>query len=134
MVSETAVCSAEPVLTCLCDTLYLSAAVSPPCPAGCIPTFIDRYASYDYHAVFQPWKAKLMEVQWRKGRELPFIWTRNMSDFLKLYDELFFTGPSGLAKLDLMQQETIEWGVAAKRHFKNIYENAVCSFNITASS
>lgn len=72
-----------------------------------------------------------MEVQWRKGNELPFIWVKSVKEFLDLYNELLFTGPTGLAKLDLIQQETNEWWVAAKRHFHNIYRDAVCSFNTT---
>jgi hypothetical protein len=74
-----------------------------------------------------------MEVSWRRGHELPFIWAKNMKEFLKLYDELFFTGPAGLAKLDLMQQETMEWWGAAKLHFIKSYENALCSFNKTTT-
>jgi hypothetical protein len=99
--------------------------------SGCIPVFIDRYAAADYHDVFLPWKAKLMEVQWRRGHELPFIWARSTKEFFTLYDQLLLSGPAGLAKLDVMQQETMEWWVAAKLHFKNTFENVLCSFNGT---
>ena len=83
----------------------------------------------DYYETFLPWKSKLMEVPWRKGKELPFIWVRNVSEFAKVYDELFMSGPSGLKKLDVIQQESLEWWAAAKRHFKELFEHILCSFN-----
>lgn len=97
------------------------------CSPGCIPTFIDKYSSVDYQKTFLPWKTKLMEVQWRKGNELPFIWARDVDEFFDLYDELFFTGPAGMAKLDLIQRETMEWWAAAKLHFKEFYKKSLCT-------
>jgi hypothetical protein len=99
------------------------------CYLGCIPLLIDNYSGVNYETLFQPWKSKLMEVQWRKGNELPFPWVPDMKAFLRLYDELFLTGPAGLAKLDVMQRDTMEWWGVAKRHFIGLYEDAICSFN-----
>jgi hypothetical protein len=103
--------------------------------SGCIPLFIDKYLypRKDYRDVFQPWKSKLQEVQWRRGHELPFPWVRSMHEFELLYDELLLSGPAGLARLDLMQRETLEWWAAAKRHFIGIYERGVCSFDDAAA-
>ena len=69
-----------------------------------------------------------MEVQWRKGNTLPFPWVRDMPAFLRLYDDLFLSGPEGLAKLDDLQRDTMEWWGVAKRHFIGIYEDILCSF------
>lgn len=100
--------------------------------SGCVPIFIDKYATVDYRDVFQPWKSKLMEVQWRRGHELPFPWVRNMREFLQLYDELFLSGAAGLARLDALQRDTMEWWGVAKRHFVGIYQDILCSFNASA--
>ena len=95
---------------------------------GCIPVFIDKFADYDYKSQFQGWKSKLLEVSWRRGHDLPFIWVKNVKKFAAVYNELVNSGDEGLAKLDSMQQETLEWWAAAKSHIKKLVETATCSF------
>ena len=87
--------------------------------------FIDKFKDFNYKHQFHPWKSQLEQVRWRKGRGLPFIWANNVSDFIALYDS-FFLHSGGLARLDVMQQETIEWWRAAKAHLKQLCEEAFC--------
>eukprot|EP00603_Paraphysomonas_imperforata_P007435 CAMPEP_0114413780 /NCGR_PEP_ID=MMETSP0103-20121206/1036_1 /TAXON_ID=37642 ORGANISM="Paraphysomonas imperforata, Strain PA2" /NCGR_SAMPLE_ID=MMETSP0103 /ASSEMBLY_ACC=CAM_ASM_000201 /LENGTH=360 /DNA_ID=CAMNT_0001581875 /DNA_START=220 /DNA_END=1302 /DNA_ORIENTATION=- len=94
---------------------------------GCIPVFIDNYKNASYLEQFAGWKSKLEEVSWRKGHILPFIWEKNVESFRGTYDRLVKTGDAGLAELDVIQQETIEWWAAAKQHFKKHVEQAICS-------
>lgn len=109
--------------------------VSPEChrfyeslECGCIPVFIDDYIHKSYKSAFRPWKTKLMEVEWRKGHSLPFIWAKNVSSFMETYDSLMLSGQEGLQRLDNMQKETMEWWAAAKKHFKDRFESVYCSF------
>jgi hypothetical protein len=95
---------------------------------GCIPVFVDAYLDFDYKGQFKAWKSKIMEVEWRKGHELPFVWVRNTSELKTVYNRLLFSGEAGLRELDVIQSESMEWWTAAKQFMKNRYEEAVCSF------
>jgi hypothetical protein len=93
--------------------------------AGCIPVIIDKFKDFDYSRQFKAWKEQLMEVEWRKGNSLPFIWVNTTAQFMEIYDS-FFLEKGGLAKLDVMQRDTIEWWKEAKSHFKKLHEDAFC--------
>jgi hypothetical protein len=87
---------------------------------------IDEFAVFNYKYQFLPWKKQLERVEWQNGRrDLPFIWVHNVSDFMVVYDSLFLA-EGGLARLDAMQRDTMEWWKAAKAHFKQLVEDATC--------
>ena len=95
---------------------------------GCIPVFIDRFVDFNYKSQFRGWQSKLQEVSWRRGQEFPFIWVQDVQAFANMYNELVNSGAPGLAKLDAMQRETMEWWTAARQHIKHLVETATCSF------
>ena len=96
---------------------------------GCIPVFIDFYSSFDYTWQFLGWKGRLEDIEWRKGKKaLPFIWTKDAHSFKTIYDSFMNNGSVGLARLDVLQRETMEWWRVAKQHIRNIYHKAICSF------
>ena len=95
---------------------------------GCIPVFVDRYQDFDYSHQFKSWKSKIMEVSWRKGHELPFIWVEDTTALKEVYNRLLHGGLAGLQELDQLQSDSMEWWVAAKQFMKNRYEEALCTY------
>lgn len=96
---------------------------------GCIPVFIDNYASAHYAGMFEGWKSKLMEIQWRSDRDLPFVWADNVTHFVDIFNSYVNSGPAGKNRLDVLQRDNLEWWKVAQQHFKRHFENAFCSFN-----
>ena len=95
---------------------------------GCIPVFIDNFRNAHYARVFEGWKSKLMEVEWRKGHELPFVWAHNVSHFVNIFHNFVNNGSDGWEQLNVLQRDNLEWWKVAQHHIKQHFENAFCSF------
>lgn len=103
----------------LCDRFYENLE------CGCIPVIIDAFESFNYKQQFDPWKQHLAGAKWRKGHELPFIWAKSVDEFMSIYDNLFLE-EGGMARLDAMQRDTMEWWQAAKAHLTQLTMDGVC--------
>lgn len=92
--------------------------------AGCIPLMLDRYPDFDYGDQHRHQYAPLLEA--RPGARYPFLWAADGQALLADFDALARSGADGLAKLDALQSEMLEWYGAVKTHLDRRMSADLC--------